>query len=257
MVEKTECGADLNWGRLVFPIRHPAHLGVLVFAHMQYSLEHFGVAVGAITGVLAARGKQVDLFGVLVLALVTALGGGTIRDLTLGITPMFWIRDPSFLINAAVTAVVMFYLVRFHELPTTVLMVADAFALALFTTLGARKGLNMQPASAVAVSMGVVTGVAGGIMRDLLLGELPMVFRPEIYLYATAAFGGASLYVFLCHHLENGQLCLILGTAATLSLRLAGIRWRIALPMFRPKNPSRPSWLGKRAPAAAAQKEQG
>lgn len=201
---------------------------------MQNFLEQFGVAVAAITGVLAARGKKVDLFGVIVLAFVTAVGGGTIRDLALGTSPVFWIRDASYLINATVTAVIMFYLVRFHELPTTVLMVADAFALALFTIIGAQKGLAAHAAQPAAVCMGVITGVAGGMLRDLLIGEIPMVFRPQICLYATAAIGGASIFV-LCDDHINGQVQMIVGVVATLSLRLAGIRWRITLPIFRPK----------------------
>src|SRR5260221_10030302 len=116
---------------------------------MRYVLEHFAVAVSAITGVLAARGKQVDLFGVIVLALVTALGGGTIRDIILSQGAVFWTEDARFLVNAAVTAVVTFYLVRFHELPMTVLLVADAFALALFTIIGTQKSLNFQTAPTV------------------------------------------------------------------------------------------------------------
>src|SRR5512137_2093473 len=93
--------------------------------HWQSLLDHFGVSVAAITGVLAARGKQVDLFGVIVLALVTAFGGGTIRDLTLGDLPVFWATDSWFFLNAAITAVVLFFLVRFHEPHATVLLVAD------------------------------------------------------------------------------------------------------------------------------------
>jgi uncharacterized membrane protein YeiH len=201
---------------------------------MQYLLEHFGVTVAAITGVLAARGKQVDLFGVLVLALVTAFGGGTMRDLLLKDSPVFWIADTNYLLNAAITAVVTFYLVRYHELPGTVLLVADAFVLALFTMIGTRKGGAYGPL--IAILMGVVTGVVGGILRDLLIGEIPLVFRREIYLYATAAFFGAAVFVALAHVSANPQLNMIAGTSATLLLRLAGIRWRIALPMFRPKN---------------------
>jgi uncharacterized membrane protein YeiH len=202
---------------------------------MQHFLEHFGVAVAAVTGVLAARGKQVDLFGVIVLALVTAFGGGTIRDLALGSTPVFWVANPEFFLSAFVTAILCFYLVRVHELPRLVLIVADAFALALFTTVGARKGLDFGVASSIAIAMGVTTGVAGGILRDLLVGEIPLVFRREIYLYATAAFLGASLFVSLLKLGIAPQLAMVLGTAATLVLRLAGIRWRIALPVFRPK----------------------
>jgi uncharacterized membrane protein YeiH len=205
---------------------------------MQYILEHFGVSVAAVTGVLAARGKEVDLFGVIVLALVTAFGGGTIRDLLLAHPPVFWIQDASFLINAFVVAVVTFYLVRFHELPVSVLLVADAFVLALFTMVGTRKGLDFATHPAVAIAMGVITGVAGGILRDLLIGEIPLVFRREIYLYATAAFFGASLFILLNHWSSNPQMNMVAGTTATLLLRLAGIRWRIALPVFRPKHSS-------------------
>lgn len=201
---------------------------------MQFLLEQFGVSVAAITGALAARGKQVDLFGVIVLALVTAFGGGTIRDLLLD-TPVFWLQNAGYLINAFATAVVTFYLVRYRELPGTVLLVADAFALALFTMVGTRKGLALGTPASVAVVMGVITGVAGGIARDLLIGEIPLVFRREIYLYATAAFVGASVFVMLAHWAVNPQANMIIGTATTLLLRLAGIRWRIALPLFRPR----------------------
>jgi uncharacterized membrane protein YeiH len=203
---------------------------------LQYLLEHFGVSVAAITGALAARGKEVDLFGVIVLALVTAFGGGTIRDVVLGRVPVFWAVDSTFLVNAVITALITFYLVRYHELPSTVLMVADAFALALFTMIGTRMSLDFPVAPSIAIAMGVTTGVAGGIMRDLLIGEIPLVFRREIYLYATAAFFGASCFVLIHHWSPDPYLNMVVGTAATLLLRLAGIRWRIALPMFRPKH---------------------
>jgi uncharacterized membrane protein YeiH len=203
---------------------------------VEYYLEHFGVTVGAISGVLAARGKQVDLFGVLVLAIVTALGGGTVRDVLLGSHPIFWISDQIYLVNAAVSAVVMFYLVRFHDLPVMALLVADAFVLALFTMIGTRKGVTLGIPTSICVMMGVTTGVAGGILRDLLIGEIPLVFRREIFLYATAAFGGASCFVLLHQYGVNAQGNAIVSTVVTLLLRLAGIRWRIRLPMLRPKN---------------------
>ena len=203
---------------------------------MEYYLEHFGVTVGAISGVLAARGKQVDLFGVLVLAIVTALGGGTVRDVLLGSHPIFWISDQIYLVNAAVSAVVMFYLVRFHDLPVMALLVADAFVLALFTMIGTRKSVTLGIPTSICVMMGVTTGVAGGILRDLLIGEIPLVFRREIFLYATAAFGGASCFVLLHQYGVNAQGNAIVSTVVTLLLRLAGIRWRIRLPMLRPKN---------------------
>ena len=202
---------------------------------MQYLLGHFAVSIAAITGVLAARGKAVDLFGVLVLALVTAFGGGTVRDVLLGDLPVFWMADRSFILNAAVTAVVVFFLVRYHDLPMTVLMVADAFALALFTMIGTRQALAFPVVPSIAAMLGVTTGVAGGILRDLLIGEIPLVFRREIFLYATAAFGGALIFALLHEYSVDPKTNAITSTLVTLLLRLAGIKWRIRLPMFRPK----------------------
>jgi len=200
---------------------------------MQYILEHFGVGVAAVTGVLAARGKQVDLFGVIVLALVAAFGGGTLRDLLVGERPLFWIRDPSFLLNASAVALVVFVIARFHRFPQLVLLVADAFALALFTVIGVKKALAFQVAPSIAVAMGVITGVAGGMMRDVLADEIPLVFRREIYLYATAALCGAVVFVLLNRWFPREQGNMIFAAATTLALRLAAIRWKLALPEFR------------------------
>src|SRR6476661_6838339 len=108
---------------------------------MQYVLEHFGIAVSAVSGVLAARGKRIDLFGVLVLALVTAFGGGTVRDLLVGDFPVVWLRSPEFLLNATSIALVTFFTVRMWNLPHNILLIVDAFALALFSMLGAQKGI--------------------------------------------------------------------------------------------------------------------
>jgi hypothetical protein len=107
---------------------------------MQRFLEHFGIAVSAVSGALAGRGKQVDLFGVLVLALVTAFGGGTVRDVMIGDVPVFWIRHPDTLVNAAVTGLITFFFVRYYEPPLKVLLVADAFALAFFHHRGRAEG---------------------------------------------------------------------------------------------------------------------
>jgi uncharacterized membrane protein YeiH len=206
---------------------------------LQYLLEHFGVAVAAITGVLAARGKQVDLFGVIVLALVTAFGGGTVRDLTLGDTPVFWVKDPNFLLNATAVAVVAFFVARFHAFPETVLLVADAFALALFTMVGARKALELSMAPSIVIAMGVITGVVGGIIRDVLTREIPLVLRRQMYLYATAAFAGSLVFVLLNHWKPDAdRRNQLAGLATTLALRLAAIRWRLDLPEFRDRSES-------------------
>jgi len=203
---------------------------------MQYVIEQFAVAVSAITGVLAARGKQVDLFGVIVLALVTAFGGGTIRDLALGCQPVFWVSDPNYLLNATATAVICFIVARFHHFPQTTLLIADAFALALFTIAGAKKAAMLPSAPSIAIAMGVITGVAGGIFRDVLTGEIPLVFKKEIYLYATASFCGALVYVLLWSYWPSEPAASLIGLTVTLVLRLAAIRWKLGLPVFKSKS---------------------
>ena len=196
-------------------------------------LEHFGVTVSAISGVLAAKNKRVDLFGVIVLALVTALGGGTIRDLVLGAVPVFWIHQPTFVINGVLTAVVTFFIARHWSMPPQVLAVADAIGLAMFTVIGATKGLSFASGGVNAVMLGVITGVAGGILRDILVGEIPFVFRQEIYLYATAAVSGASLFVLLEVWNPGHSVNRLWGVGVTLALRLAAIQWKLSLPVFR------------------------
>jgi uncharacterized membrane protein YeiH len=105
-------------------------------------------------------------------------------------------------------------------------------ALALFSIIGVKKALALSFGSAPAVTMGVITGVTGGMLRDVLVGEVPLVFRPEIRLYATAALMGVTLHVALYPHVANEAALTILSTVAILALRLAAIRWQLSLPMF-------------------------
>ena len=204
---------------------------------MLYWLEQLGVAVAAITGVLAARGKRVDLFGVVVLAVVTAFGGGTIRDLALGAVPVWWVGDGNYVLTAVATALVTFFVARFHEFSNRALLLADAVALAFFTMVGVKKALVFSAPAPVAVTMGVITGVAGGILRDLLTGEIPYVFRKEIYFYATASLSGAVVFVLIHESFASPRVGVLIGAAVTLALRLAAIRWKLALPLFTPRQP--------------------
>lgn len=205
----------------------------------HYLSQHFGVVVGAVSGVLAAGGKRIDLFGVIVLGLVTALGGGTLRDVVLGPDPalgtsaVFWIRDANYVVTATVASVAMFFVARLWTMPHKLLAVADAFVLASFTILGASKAVAFGVGSVNAVFLGVITGVAGGIVRDVLVGEIPLVFRPETYFYATAAFVGATVYVVLERWLPRNAAGGLVGAGITLALRLASIQWKLSLPVFR------------------------
>jgi len=196
-----------------------------------YLLDLFGTAVFAITGALVAGRKELDLFGVVVLALVTALGGGTVRDLVLGARPVFWIQDSTYILLAALPALLTVPLARLGRRPRGLLRTADAFGLALFTVIGAQKALSMGTTPGIAIMMGVMTGVVGGMIRDILSGEIPLILRREVY--ATASLCGAVVYVLLQRWWPGHPTDLVMAMAVTLALRLSAIRWNLALPVFR------------------------
>ena len=199
---------------------------------MRYVLEHLAVVFGAATGALAARGKGIDWFGVIVLGLVTAVGGGTLRDIVLDV-PVFWVRDHSFLISAIVTAGLTIFVARYLDPSSTAFLVTDAFFLAFVAMVGTNKTYSLQHAGTICVLFGVVTGVAGGMFRDVLLGEVPLVFRPHINLYATAALIGSSAFMGATALWPGHWFNLVLGATVTLLLRLAAIRWHLRLPIFQ------------------------
>lgn len=195
-----------------------------------YLADLFGVAVFAVSGALAAGRKRMDLFGVCVLGLVTAVGGGTLRDLLLGLQPVFWIEDPIYVYVALASAVVTFVGARTQPARSRVLLVADAIGLAVFSVIGADRALQVGESSLIAVIMGILTGVAGGMIRDVLTGEIPLILRTEIY--ATAAAAGAGCFVLLSAITSNVPLNTVVSASLTLVLRLAAIRWGLSLPTF-------------------------
>ncbi len=197
---------------------------------MIHFLDLFGVAVFAITGSLAAGEKRMDLFGVVVLALATALGGGTLRDVILGAHPVFWISDPSYILVGTVTAILIFILARFLRPPAKALKFADALGLAVFTVIGTEKAISLGVPPSVSAIMGVMTGVAGGIIRDMLSGEIPLVLKAEIY--ATASLCGAVVFVLLGKYFSSMPYPAPVSIAVVLALRLAAIHWNLSLPAF-------------------------
>lgn len=156
------------------------------------ALDYLGVFVFALSGALLASRKGMDLFGFIVLALMPAIGGGTIRDIVLDV-PVFWIEDKNYLLLTLVAAVLTFFGCRQIERATRPLVWLDAVGLSVFCVLGAAKTLQITGDVVVAVVMGVVSAVAGGIIRDVIANDPPMVLHSEIY--ATAAFLGALVYV--------------------------------------------------------------
>jgi len=196
---------------------------------MRHALELLGVAVFAVSGVLAAGRKGLDLLGVAVVAIVTAIGGGTLRDLLLDRHPTFWIADTTYIwVILAATALTLAY-VRFWIATRRALLVADALGLAFFTIAGVQIAEQAGVSELIAVLMGVITGVAGGVFRDVLTREIPLVMRPG-RLYATAAITGAAIYVILVGWRITPDAAAVAGMASIAGLRLAAILWRLELP---------------------------
>ena len=198
----------------------------------RYLVELAGVAVFAISGVLAAGRKGLDLLGVAVIAVVTAIGGGTLRDVLLDRHPIFWIAAPAYLwVILAATVATLGY-VRFWIASRRALLIADALGLALFTIGGVEIAQQAGHPDVIAVLMGTITGVAGGVVRDVLLGEIPLIFRPG-RLYATAAIVGAALYVLLRGRGVSQEVAAAAGMGLITALRLGAIFWKVELPVVR------------------------
>jgi uncharacterized membrane protein YeiH len=193
-------------------------------------LEFAGVAVYAVSGALAAGRKSLDLLGVVVIATVTAIGGGTVRDVLLDRNPVFWIARPVFLYVIIVAALLTVVFTSRFRPPERLLAVADAFGLALFTISGAQIAEGLGHAGVVVVLMGALTGVAGGVIRDVLSAEIPMILRKG-QIYATAAIAGAVVYLALQGVIDRTTAALV-GMGCVAVLRLAAIAWDLTLPVF-------------------------
>lgn len=200
--------------------------------NLDHTLHYFdllGTVVFAITGLLAARRKNLDLFGAIVIAMVTAIGGGTLRDLIIG-EPVFWTQNDIYIFVVVVSAMMLFFLARFKRLPIKLLLFLDALGLAVFTVIGTQKAMELGFSDPIAIMTGIMTGVAGGIIRDVLVGEVPLVFRKEIY--ATASFAGASLFLVFVETGWSIDVAVIVAISVTLGLRVWAILFNVELPVF-------------------------
>ncbi len=193
--------------------------------------ELAGVCVFSITGALAAQGKRMDILGVVVLAIVTALGGGTIRDITLNAHPIGWVVDNVYLWTAIVSAITAFIACRRVAYPRRTMLVLDAAGLALFAILGAEKAQSVGASPGIVVMMACVTGCAGGMIRDMLTREIPMILHRDGELYATCALVGAVFYVVLPGVLD-ARLLAVASMLIIFACRIAAIFGKLHLPEF-------------------------
>ena len=198
---------------------------------MLHTLDLIGVAVFAISGALAAGRKRLDLLGVIVLGLVTAVGGGTIRDLLLDRHPIFWLADPSYVLVIVAAALLTVAYVRWRPPPAGALLYADAIGLAMFSVTGAQIAERAGVPALGGIVLGTITGAAGGAVRDVLSAEIPLVLRRGD-LYASAAILGTGVYFALAAAGVSRPVATWAGMLVVAGVRLASIAWRLQLPVF-------------------------
>jgi uncharacterized membrane protein YeiH len=198
---------------------------------LLYLLDLLGVAVFAVSGALAAGRKRQDQSGVVVLGLVTAVGGGTIRDVLLARHPIFWLSDSRYVIVIVASALATVAYVRWRRPPAGSLLYADALGLAMFSITGARIAERAGLPAVAGIVLGTITGAAGGAVRDVLSAEIPLVLRRG-NLYASAAILGTGTYFALVDIGAPRTIATWVGLAIIIVVRLASIAWGLQLPVF-------------------------
>jgi uncharacterized membrane protein YeiH len=203
-----------------------------MFETATATLDWIGVIVFTVTGALAASRKEMDFVGFAVLGTATGVGGGTLRDLLLGL-PVFWTAQPAYLLTCLLVAGLVFFTAHIPQARYRYLLWLDALGLALFAVAGAEKALQAGASPLVAIVMGVVTATFGGAIRDLLGGESPVIFSREIY--ASAAGAGAAVFAILTLLDAPREFALGTGFAVALLVRAASLRFGLTLPRYRPR----------------------
>lgn len=192
-------------------------------------VDYLGTFAFAISGIRLAAAKNFDLFGAYVVGFVTAIGGGTTRDLLLNLTP-FWMQTPAYLIITAIALILVFafgkHLIRLHE----TFFLFDAIGLGLFTIVGIDKALTQGFPYWIAIAMGMTTGAVGGIIRDILINEIPLIFRKDIY--ALACITGGIIYFISNSFQLPLYLTQILSALTVIMVRVLAVKFHLGLPVL-------------------------
>lgn len=199
-------------------------------------LDYASVLIFALTGALVASRAQLDIVGFAFVACLTAVGGGTVRDVLLDRNPIFWIANPNYILIACAAALVIFFTAHLVESRYRWLLWLDSFALAVAVPAGAGLAMQMLQPALIVVLMGMVTGCMGGLMRDVVLGEVPLVLK-QGELYVSAAFTGALSGVLTFEVMDDPLIGLMVCAAVTWALRAGSLAFGWRLPVYRARPP--------------------
>ncbi len=195
-----------------------------------YIIDILGTFAFAVAGAFSAMEKRLDPFGVLVLSFVTAIGGGTLRDILIGNLPVGWLRDETATVVIFVSAIAAMFFNRYLKQFTTTLFLFDALGLGLFTIIGVELGLAKNFSMGICIAIGTITACFGGVIRDVLLNNVPLLFRKEIY--ALACIAGGLLYFLLKYLQVDSNLSRIICIIAIFTTRVLAFRFQLYLPAF-------------------------
>ncbi|MDO7171705.1 trimeric intracellular cation channel family protein [Mariniflexile sp. AS56] len=191
-------------------------------------IEIFGTFAFAISGVLVALEKRMDAFGVLIIAFVTSVGGGTLRDVLIGLTPVTWMLNMTYvyvILGATIFAIIFRKRLDFLRIS---LLLFDTIGIGLYTVVGVEKGLAIGLHPIICIALGTMTACFGGVMRDILCNEIPVIFRKEVY--ATACIFGGLTYFILDKFPLDGNLVFIISGSVVITIRLIAVKFKISLP---------------------------
>ena len=197
---------------------------------MLHTIFVVAITAEAMTAALAAGRRRMDWFGVCVLAVVTALGGGTMRDTLLGHYPLSWVADPNLLLIACGAALVTIALARLMDKLRWPFLILDALGLVVFTVIGCNVAIEMGQSPVIVVVAGMITGIAGGILRDVLCNDIPLVFSGE--LYATVSIVTGIIYYFGLQLGGAAELVTLIAIVVGFTLRVLAIRFNWSMPKF-------------------------
>lgn len=196
-------------------------------------IEIFGTATFAVSGASSAIQKRLDIFGVLVIAFATSIGGGTLRDILIGATPVAWLKDDTTVAVIFISAVCTLFIDSSKKIPKT-LFLFDTLGLGLFTIVGIEKALAVGLSPVICVAIGTIAACFGGVIRDVLLNNVPVIFHREIY--ASACITGGLVYFILRYLQVDDTICQLVCMIAIVTIRIVALRFHLSLPSFHLSN---------------------